>query len=229
VAESKVLLNVAEPFLGNALLRQSLVHEARRRYLNSGSDESRSKMFNVRASVMAPLGQLLHRAAVPCSREMSNQFKGQRAILTRTISIDSTPGAIFPLLCPVREGEWADGWVGKPVFSVSGYAEENGLFATEHAGEEDTLWFVTKRDTTTYEIEFVYFAPHVQVVRLTIRVTPQSADKSNISVKYIRTGISEAGNEFIKNSGAHFDKMMTEWKTSLNHYMKTGELLKQSH
>lgn len=160
---------------------------------------------------------------------MNKNFKGHRTTLTRTITIDSTPDAIFPLLCPVREAEWVDGWAGKPVYSVSGYAEENGLFSTEHAGEEDTLWFVTRRDTAAHEIEFVYFVPHLQVARLNIRVVPRSADKSTIDVRYIRTGISDAGNESVLKSEARFESMMNEWETSLNHYMKTGHLLKASH
>jgi len=160
---------------------------------------------------------------------MNSSFEGQRVILSRVITIDSSPQKIFPLLCPVREGEWVDGWVGKPIFSSSGYAEENGVFATEHPGQDDTIWFVTRRDTATHEIEFVYFAPPIQVVRLFVEVTPVSANKSTISVRYIRTGISEAGNEFIRNSGPHFDKMMTDWELTLNHYIKTGELLKESH
>jgi hypothetical protein len=138
------------------------------------------------------------------------------------------PDTIFPLLCPVREG-WVDGWVGKPVFSSNGCAEENGVFATEHQGEDDTIWFVTKHDSTRHEIEFVYFVPGVQVVRLFIQVIPVSVDRSRVSVKYIRTGISEAGNAFIRTCGARFNQMMTEWERTLNHYISTGELLKESH
>jgi hypothetical protein len=160
---------------------------------------------------------------------MNGKFEGQRAILGRVITIDSAPDAIFPLLCPVREGEWVDGWIGRSVFSSSGYAEENGVFATEQSGEDDTIWFVTKRDSAMHEIEFVTFVPRVQVFRLFVRVIPVSASRSNISVRYVRTGISEAGNEFIRNSAAHFDTMMTDWERTLNHYIKTGKLLKESH
>ena len=160
---------------------------------------------------------------------MSGQFTGQRAVLTRVITIDSTPDTIFPLLCPVREGEWVDGWVGRAIYSSSGYAEEDGVFATEHPGDDDTIWFVTKRDSVKQEIEFVTFVPRVQVFRLFVRVLPVSAGKSSISVRYIRTGISEAGNDFIANSGAHFDKMMVEWERTLNHYIRTGKMLKEFH
>jgi hypothetical protein len=160
---------------------------------------------------------------------MSTQFTGKRKTLTRTIVIHSTPDAIFSLLCPVRETEWVDGWVGNAVFSKSGYAEENGVFATKHEGEEDTIWFVTKRDTTAHEIEFVFFVPRIQVVRLLVRLAPRSANETALSVEYIRTGISEAGNEVIDNSDAHFDTMMTSWEASMNHYMKSGELLKEAH
>lgn len=161
---------------------------------------------------------------------MSNEnFAGRRAILERVITIDSAPDRIFPLLCPVREGEWVDGWVGKSIHSSSGYAEENGVFATGNPGEDDTIWFVTRRDSNTHQIEFVTFVPRVQVFRLYVQVTPLGADRSNIAVRYIRTGISEAGNEVIRDSGPHFDAMMSDWERTLNHYVKTGELMKEHH
>lgn len=160
---------------------------------------------------------------------MATQFKGKRNILNRTITIDATPDAIFPLLCPVRETEWVDGWIGNAVFSKSGYAEENGVFSTEHDGEDDTIWFVTKRDAAAHEIEFVYFVPRIQVVRLVVRLAPLSADETALSVEYIRTGISDAGNDVIEKSDSHFDAMMTAWEASMNHYIKTGELLKEVH
>jgi len=176
-------------------------------------------------AVLPLLAQSAHER-IKKEADMNNGFHGKRAILARDITIEATPEAIFPLLCPVREGEWAPGWVGKAIYAESGVAETNGVYASEHGGEDDTIWFVTKRDETNHEIEFVYFVPKMQVVRLLVGLTPKNADQTTLSVEYIRTGITEAGNEFIENSQSHFDTMMTEWEESLNHYMKTGTLLK---
>jgi len=155
----------------------------------------------------------------------TREFRGLRAILEREITIDAAPDTVFPLLCPVREGEWLPGWKGKPIFASRGVAEENGVFATEHPGQEETIWFVTRHDVTAREIEFVYFIPRVQVVRLFIRVVPSDRHRARIAVRYIRTGISDDGNAVIRRADAEFGPMMAEWERTLNHYLKTGHTL----
>ena len=37
---------------------------------------------------------------------------------------------VFPLLCPVREAEWIDGWNPIVVLTQSGYAEQDCVFVT---------------------------------------------------------------------------------------------------
>ena len=160
---------------------------------------------------------------------MTSKFQGLRATLTRDILIEAGPEAVFPLLCPVREGEWIDGWIGKAVFSNSGVAEENGVFATEHGGEDDTIWYVTRRDPAKYVIEFVYFVPREQVVRLQVRLKALAEHRTRLSVEYIRTAITEAGNEFIRNADQHFEKTMSRWEASMNHFFTTGTLLAAGH
>lgn len=160
---------------------------------------------------------------------MTTKPLGERVTLERQITIDATPHMIFPLLCPVREGEWLDGWVGKPIFSDSGYAEENGVFATEHAGESDTIWFVTTRDPAAHRIEFIVFIPQLQVVRLHVQVNAVAPGTSTIGVRYIRTGLSDAGNEAVRAAAAQFDAMMTNWERTMNHFLKTGTMLPAGH
>ncbi len=164
--------------------------------------------------------------AVPAAR-----FTGQRSVKSYTQTIRASPGRIFPLLCPVREAEWADGWVGRPVFAASGVAEENGVYATEHEGETaPTIWFITKRDPVAHETEFVYFLPGRQVVRLSLGIEKSGADSSKVHVTYIRTGISDEGNTMVTEAlrtGA-FEKMMKEWEDAMNHYLATGQLLEAS-
>ena len=47
---------------------------------------------------------------------------------TYTQSLDGTPAEICPLLCPVREVEWARGWMPRAVCSFSGVAERDCVF-----------------------------------------------------------------------------------------------------
>ena len=156
---------------------------------------------------------------------MKDSFKGQRAVLTHVMTIESTPETVFPLLCPVREEEWAPGWVGRVIFAESGLAEEDGVFASVAPDRDDTVWYVTRRDASRHELEFVFFMPGLQVSRLNINVTPVSETRSTLWIRYIRTGISERGNESVREAETRFPAMVSEWKESLNHFVSTGMMM----
>jgi hypothetical protein len=168
-------------------------------------------------------------ASVEKSTNEGSDFKGERVVLTHSIVIDSTPEKVFPLLCPVREGEWAEHWVGKPIYSISGVSEENAVFATKHPNEEDTIWFVINYDKNKYINEMLYYMPKGQLVRLYMRVFALEKNKSRIEVQYVRTGLNDRGNQSIITSKSNFIPMMKEWERSLNHYLTTGKMLRSSH
>jgi hypothetical protein len=51
-------------------------------------------------------------------------FNAKRVTKThKQINIGS-PEVVFPLLCPVREGDWLENWSHNTIFSKSGFAEE---------------------------------------------------------------------------------------------------------
>ncbi len=152
---------------------------------------------------------------------------GVRLISSYVQTIDGTPDEVFPLLCPVREAEWVDGWVGRPVHAPSGVAEADGVYATRHDGEaEETLWLVTRFDRAAHEIEFATFVPGRQVFRLAVAVRPLGPARSAVSIRYVRTGISAAGNailaELERTDGD--SAMMREWEADMNRYLSSTRL-----
>jgi len=155
---------------------------------------------------------------------MPGNFKGSRRVLESTISIASDPDTIFPLLCPVREAEWLEGWEGRPIFAASGVAELDGVYSTAHGGEEDTLWVITRFEPARRELEFVSFIPEMQVVHLGIRVAPEGKDRSRLSVRYVRTGLSDRGNLAIEQlaTTGEFAAMMSDWERSMNRFLQAG-------
>ena len=64
------------------------------------------------------------------------------------------PSLGYPLLCPVREADWFDGWQYNMIYSESGLVEEGAVFTTPHEGEEDTVWIVKKHDPKKHEVAF---------------------------------------------------------------------------
>lgn len=154
-------------------------------------------------------------------------FRGVRTVSSYTQIIDAPPGVVFPLLCPVRESEWVDQWVGSPVFARQGIAEQDGVFATHHADPAGaTIWVIAKHDPVLHDLEFVTFVPHDQVFRLSISVRPFGPAQSEVRVTYVRTATSPEGNiRLLARRDANGDQhLMREWELDMNHFLGTGTI-----
>ena len=156
-----------------------------------------------------------------------SDFTGQRVVRSYTQTIHAVPETVFPLLCPVREMEWLAGWKARVIHAESGLAETNGIYASLHPGERDTIWMITQRDEQRHVIEFVYFVAGTRVTRLNIAVHPAAGKNSRVEITYVYTGISEEGNREIAEhcSEERFIEQMKHWETSMNHFLKTGRPL----
>jgi len=53
-----------------------------------------------------------------------------RVSRTSVQHLAAKPAVVFPLLCPVREADWIDGWDPISVFTNSGAAEPDCIFVT---------------------------------------------------------------------------------------------------
>ena len=63
---------------------------------------------------------------------------------------------VFPLLCPVREMDWAEGWEPEKVISESGVAERNCVFLTPDK-DGSAIWYITRHEPDTGFIEMLKF------------------------------------------------------------------------
>jgi hypothetical protein len=160
----------------------------------------------------------------------NSRFKAKRITRTYRQNISGTAETVFPLLCPVREAEWLEGWRYQIIHSVSGLAEEGCVFATPGNDEEDTVWVITRHDTAYYEVDFVRFTPASRTCVLKIAVTPDGESDSTVDISYTYTGITEEGNAWIDNfTEESFLEAVKFWERSMNHFLKTGEKLLRRH
>ena len=142
---------------------------------------------------------------------------------------EGTPDQVFPLLCPVREKDWIDGWEYEMIYSRSGLIEEGCVFTTPHHGDKTTTWYVTRHDIKQYFVEFVRITPGETVVRIQIQLDELPGNKTAANISYQYTGLNEQQNEFIENKmQVEFLHSMLYWEKAINHYLKTGQkLMKQ--
>ena len=74
---------------------------------------------------------LMQTTETPCTGVMRGTgFEARRMVRSYRQTIDASPEIVFPLLCPVREAEWLDGWEFTMIYSVSGSMEKGAVFST---------------------------------------------------------------------------------------------------
>ena len=92
-----------------------------------------------------------------------------RAVHTYTQRLIAQPDAVFPLLCPVREADWIEGWEPRLVASESGVAERDCVFVTP-AQPADAVWYITRHGPESGFVEMVKITPNVTACRLSIQL-----------------------------------------------------------
>ena len=127
----------------------------------------------------------------------TDSFVPKRLTRRYTQTIDAAPERVFPLLCPVREAEWLDGWRYRMLHSESGLAEEGAVFTTPRSGEPDTVWIITRHEPASRLVEFTRFTPGSRVCVLRVGVRPADPAGSSVDITYMYTSTSPAGNRFI--------------------------------
>ena len=134
---------------------------------------------------------------------------------------------VFPLICPVREEEWVNGWKYKMIYSGSGFIEKGCTYSTASENGQETIWYVTIHDDQKFIVEFLRITPGKMIVRTTINL--QDAGKGNtlfgVANEYtLLNGEMSSGleNELDDN----FNKTMAYFGASLTQYLEAGAKLK---
>ena len=151
--------------------------------------------------------------------------KPTRVIRTYTQQLVAEPSKVFPLLCPVREADWIDGWDPLAVFSQSGIAEPDCVFITR-ASPNDAIWYITRHEPDNGFVEMIKITPSVTVCKLSIQLHPVQSG-SGATITYAHTSLGPEGDAFVAEfTEEHYRKFMQEWEARINHYLSTESLLR---
>lgn len=153
-----------------------------------------------------------------------NIVKPHRVTRRYTQSLNAGPAQVFPLLCPVRESEWVNGWHPRFVATESGGAELDCVFITA-AGPQEAIWVVTRYEPENHHLEIVKIIPGIVVGKIVIQLAPAPGG-STAEISYSFTSLGSDGDRVVREfNQKHFDEFMLTWETELNHYLATGERL----
>lgn len=147
--------------------------------------------------------------------------KPNRVVRTYTQRLIGHPSEVFPLLCPVREADWIEGWNPLCVLSDSGVAEPDCVFVTS-AEPHDAIWYVTRHETDAGYVEMLKITPSITACKLSIQLHAIETGTEAI-VTYSHTSLGPEGDEFVASfTQEHYLRFMRDWEARLNHYLEHG-------
>lgn len=142
-------------------------------------------------------------------------------------TVEADIGRVFPLLCPVREYDWIDGWSAELVYTDSGVAEPGCVFRTDHTGRGPATWIITRHEPDAGVIEFAIVAGALAET-LAIRATPDGDGRTRLRWTRTFTSLDENGEGPVtaRRVAERCDEHMAWAERSLVHYLRAGEMLR---
>ncbi len=154
-----------------------------------------------------------------------NIQKPVRASRSYTQRLVAEPARVFPLLCPVLEADWIEGWDPTAVFSTSGVAEKDCVFVTP-SRPHDAIWYITRHEPDAGFVEMVKITPRITACRLMIHVRAVEGGCSEADVTYTHTSLGPEGNSFVAAfTQEYYEQFMRDWEARMNHYLTYGTAL----
>jgi len=147
--------------------------------------------------------------------------KPKRVTRTYTQQLVAEPSKVFPLLCPVREADWIEGWDPVVVLSQSGLAELDCVFLTE-ANPSNAIWYITRHEPDSGFVEMIKITPTVSACKLSIQLRAVKAGSEAI-VTYSHTSLGPEGDTVVAAfTEEYYRQFMREWEAQINHYLSNG-------
>jgi hypothetical protein len=155
-----------------------------------------------------------------------DRLNAKREVRESTMRLAARPERVLPLLCPVREVDWIETWSATLVHSDSGVAEKGCVFATDDPHGARSVWTVSRYDPAAPAIEFVIVTPGLLVTTLEVSLEPNGA---GTLARWRRTftALTRAGERAIGAlAGPAYEARMERLERQLDHYLRTGEMLR---
>jgi hypothetical protein len=138
-------------------------------------------------------------------------FAGERATRSHSIVVALAAPEAFRLFEPEGERAWAQGWDPQYVHPRDGHAEAGMVFTTDHGGEH-TVWMMTRHEPAAGIVEYVRTTPGSRIATVMVQCAPLAAARTRVTVIYVFTGLSEAGNANIRAmDDARFRDFIEGW------------------
>ena len=141
--------------------------------------------------------------------------------------VPENPGFIFPLLCPVQEYLWLNGWKTTMLYSETGFAEQDGMFI-QNSGfplYKRINWYIINYEPDK-NITFLIVVNRIGSIKFVIDLIPVIDTQTKISWTYLITSHGKFGSFFLKKefSQDKFNKDVEERLKDLVYWVQNREM-----
>jgi DNA-binding MarR family transcriptional regulator len=142
-------------------------------------------------------------------------FVAQRADRSFTFALPIAAREAFALFTPEGEKSWVEGWRPEYLHPPSGRIEQGMVFRTAAQGEA-TIWCVGRYESEAMRVEYIRCTPGSRIATVSVRCAERGAARCEVTVRYIYTGLSPEGNEWIRAMDeARYAEEIGAWRTSI--------------
>ena len=155
-------------------------------------------------------------------------FRAERVSRSATIILDGSLEKVFPLFGAIEEKKWADGWDPVILAPASGELQEGMVFTTRGHGHSESIyaWIVSKYLPENYRIEYTVSTLNRYWV-IAVQCESNSESETKATITYTFTGLTPLGNEInTRDIEKMYETHLEDWREAINHYLRTGEVLK---
>ena len=132
-----------------------------------------------------------------------------RVVHTGTLHVAAPPHLAFELFTGPGEELWIEEW--RPTVLSGDGVEAGTVFVTD--GHERTIWIVVDFDREARHARYARVAPHTRAGTVEVTVESDGDGGSIARVRYELTGLTEAGNEMLREFDERaYAEMMKTWE-----------------
>jgi hypothetical protein len=147
---------------------------------------------------------------------VNDAFRAERADRSSSFERPISASDALPLFTPEGEKAWAEGWDPEYVFPPDGHFAVGMVFRTT-IGDEDTIWTVTRYEPAAGLVEYVRCTPSSRIAVVSVNCTPLGAARCRVTVRYVFTGLTPAGNAWIRAMDEErYGQFIASWRSEID-------------
>ena len=146
---------------------------------------------------------------------MAEPFRAEHAVRRASFRLALPRDRAFQLFTPEGEKAWAPGWDPEYLHPADGAAQAGMVFRTRIDGE-DTLWTLARLEPAVGAADYVRCTPASRTATVSVRCAPVAPGHCEVTVTYEFTGLSEAGNAWVRSmDAARYAAFIGSWKAAI--------------